>query len=297
MTSPITLGFAGSSNTFSSTGYRKLIVDGLDQRYIVTQVLLAASGWGTFPNLVNFADLAASDVIIFDQSNDDANAYPDYEAFIRRAQAAGQRCIAIINPSWSAITDDQINSPFNETAMGLQIAICAAYGVPYIDGWQICKDHVTGGGHLNEMYADTAHWTAAGQAAVEALFDNLNIGTAGVITLPADYVHAETADFVHDPVIQAGTDYTARTGTWTDDGDEVHSSEVGATITYTFTGRKFGVWNDVPEYPTVTIVIDGGAPIASFTLYQNGYDIGTRAEHTVVVTVATEVRIGEFWAV
>jgi len=275
-------------------------VDGINSdypRYLLSSVLLAASGWATFPNLVNLADLSTADVIIFDQSNDGDDDYPEYEGFIRRVHAAGQRCIAIINPSWTAITDDQINSPYNEIAMGLQIAICTAYGVPYIDGWQICIDHVTGGGHLNEMFTDTAHWTAAGQTAVEALFDDLNIGSAGTITLPADYVHAETADYVHNPVIMLGTDYDSRTGVWTDDGDEVYSAAAGATITYTFTGRKFGIWNDVPSYPNVSIVIDGGAPINPFALYANGYDIGARASHTVVITVLTNVRIGEFWAV
>lgn len=215
---------------------------------------------------------------------------------IRRAHAAGQRIIGVVNPSWDAVDDSEINDPNNEAAMVQTIAVMDAYQIPYVDGWQICKDHLNGGGHLSDLYSDTAHWKAAGHALVEeALKAYLPLG--GSITLPGSRVYAASADFENGPVIKPGTGYDSRTGTWVDNGTSVSCTTPGSTITYSGIFRKFGVYRGSGVYPTVTVTIDGGAPITSFALYANGYDIGTRGAHTIVVEVTSSIEIDEFWAV
>jgi hypothetical protein len=258
---------------------------------------IALSGWATFPNLVNKADLAASTVIVFDQSNDGADDLPCFEAFIRKCSVDGQKVIPILNPSWTATTDDQIDIPNNLTALQGQRAICAALGIDYVDGHLLTKAHVTAGGHITDWFADTAHYNATGGAAIRD--DLLTIlPTGGTVTTPLPaYVNAAAEDYMGTPVIILGTDYDSKTGTWTETGTRVESSEVGATITYSGTFRKFGIYRASGNYTTVTVTIDGGDPINDFALYANGYDIGTRGAHTVVITVTSAVRIDEFWAV
>lgn len=295
------IGWAGSSNTANASGYRVLtqneLIHAIDYaRYIFGLSSIAVGGWSTFPSLVNIADLSAADLIIFDQSNDGADDLPEFEALIRVAQANGQKVIAILNPSWSSVADGQVNTPANQTAYEGQEAICIAYGLDYVDGWQMCQDHVSGGGHLSDYFTDTAHWSATGHAVVRDALLAL-LPTGGAITLPAEYVDADAADYENSPVIIVGTDNDATTGTWATDGTSVSSSDVGATITFSGTFRKFGIFNASANYPTCTATIDGGDPIADFAAYPNGYDIGTRGAHTVVLTVTSELEIDEFWAI
>lgn len=235
-------------------------------------------------------------LIIFDQSNDDASDTPDVEAFVRLAGTRGQRVIGIVNPSWDAITDDQVDIPNNELAMTRHMTMLDAYSIPYVNGWQICQDHVTDGGHLSDYFADTAHWTTTGYQIVAAAVIALLAGGTLPSPLPSR-VYAESADFEYAPTIKNGTEYDSRSGVWVDDGTNVSSSDVGATITYSGTFRKFGISRASGTYPEVTATIDGGAPITNFVLYPNGYDIGTRAVHTITITVTSAVQIDEFWAI
>ncbi len=301
MTTPMVVGFAGSSNTANgTTGYRPLIQAGLISNYPVylfSFLNISANGWATWPNLVNQVDLAAADLIIFDQSNDGENDTAHVEALIRKAAAANQRVIGIVNPAWLATTDDQINTPVNKTALEQHITVLQAYGVPYVDGWQLCKDHVAGGGHLSDHFADTAHWSANGYAAVTAVILDY-LPTGGMIASPLPgRIYAESEDFQQAPVIMNGTDYVSKTGAWTEDGTKISSSEAGATITFSGAFRSFGCYRASGSYPNVTVKIDDDDPIENFAFYANGYDIGTRGEHTIVITVTTTVQIDEFWAI
>lgn len=219
------------------------------------------------------------------------------EAFIRLASADGQKVIGVVNPAWTATTDDQINTPANATAMTQHKTVLDAYGVPYVDGYALIQAHVAGGGHITDWFGDTAHWNATGHAVIAAAIDAL-LPNSGTISTPLPArVYAESADLEYEPVIRLGTDNDGTTGTWTTDGTAVLSSEVGATITFTGTFRHFGIYRTSGAYPTVTATIDGGAPITNFNLYPNGYDSGTRGAHTVVITVTSAVRIDEFWAI
>ncbi len=265
--------------------------------YQWTFLNIAVSGWATFPNLVNKADLNNAQLLIIDQSNDDSGDLPECEAWIRKASAAGQRVIEILNPSWSIVDNGQVNTPTNQATIELMRTLLNAYDVPYIDGWIICQAHVAGGGNLSDLFTDTAHWSAAGHAVIEAALDDY-LPDRGTIRTPLPArIHAASADFENTPTQKNGTDYDSRTGIWTDNGTSTSSSQVGATITFSFTGRKFGIFRASGSYPTVTVVIDGGAPIINFALYDNGYDIGARAAHTVVVTVTSAIQIDEFWAI
>jgi len=297
--SAMIVGFAGSSNTYSPTGYRALIVAGYQDHYPTfnyTVLNIANNGFATWSNLINLAGLATAALIIFDQSNDAEDDTAHVEALIRKARDAGQRVIGIVNPSWTVVEDAQVNTPANQTAIEQHMDLLDAYDVPYVDGWQLCKDHVTGGGHLSDYFSDIAHWSATGQAAVEAAFDDF-LPTAGQVGSPAR-VYAASADFEQAPLVKNGTDYDSKTGVWTETGTRVESSEVGATITFSGTFRSFGCYrSDGLSCPTITVKIDDDDPINNFYFYQNGYDIGTRAAHTIVITVTSTIRIDEFWAI
>lgn len=270
-----------------------MVIDGLNP---YKNINLSANGWATWPNLVNLADLATATLIVFDQSNDGDDDTAHVEALVRKCAGASQRVIGIVNPAWSAVNDGQVNTPTNQTAITQHRALLTAYGVPYVDGWQICQDHVTGGGHLSDYFADTAHWSAAGYAVVyAALLPYLPSG-GRLGTLPAR-TYADSADYEQAPVVKFGTQNDSNTGTWTVTGTSIASSTPGDTITFSGTFRSFGCYRATGAYPTVTVTIDGGAPIVNFTFYNNGYDIGTRAAHTVVITVTTAVQIDEFWAI
>jgi hypothetical protein len=294
------IGWAGSSNTQSSIGYRPLAQTGLlndHPEYVYTFLNISVSGWATFPNLVSKGDLATADVIVIDQSNDGADDTAECEAFLRLCSAAGQRCIWILNPAWNATTDDQIEIPANLTAIEQMRTVLNAYGATYIDGLALIQAHVAGGGHITDWFADTAHWNATGYAVVESYLDDI-LPTGGTIPTPLPArTYADAEDYEHDPVIVNGSAEDSRTGTWTEDGTSISSSDVGATITYSGTFRKFGIYRADATYPTVTVTIDGGDPITDFALYPNGYDIGTRGAHTVVITVTTTCKIDEFWAI
>lgn len=302
MTTPVTIGFAGSSNTANAfTGYRPLtMVDVLSNMpaFEPTFLNIAVSGWATWPNLVNLADLAAADLIIFDQSNDDSGDAAHDEAFIRNAWAQGNRVISVIIPSFDSTGNEQVTIPNNETVITNHLAITTAYGIPVINYWEMCKSLVPGTYDLTDLMADTAHPTALGFQLIETAL-RAYVPTGGEAqpdVLPAR-VNAASEDFQETPVIKNGTDDDSRTGTWAENGTSVSSSDVGATITYSGTFRMFGCYRADATYPDVSVAIDGGDPINPFAFYANGYDIGTRAAHTVVITVLTTCKIDEFWAI
>lgn len=295
----MTVGWTGSSNTVSATGYRAITNADLllnEPGYIFTFLNTAVNGYAVFPTLVHFSDLSTADLVISDQSNNAGDDGLDFEVLIRKCYTAGQRLIYILNPVWTALTNDQINTPSNLAALTEQLAICEHYGITYIDGWQIAKDYVNGGGDLTDIFTDVNHWTVAGHTLVSnALLPYLPTG--GTIPTPSSYYNANAADMEESPVVTVGTGNDSTTGTWATAGTSVSSTDVGATITFSGTFRKFGIYNASINYPTCTAVIDGGDPIPNFYAYPNGYDIGTRGAHTVVLTVTSELEIDEFWAI
>lgn len=294
----MSVGWAGSSNTYNLSGYRiatqESLMDDLPE-YDFLFYNTAANGWATFPNLVNLADLASADVILFDQSNDGTDDIADVEALLRNTYGSGQRLIGIINPVFSPTTDDQLMTPGNKDAMIAHAALLNAYHVPYVDGWQVMIDYVNHGGHIIDLMPDGIHWGTAGTEKIRSLLMH-QLPDGGSFILAARQ-YADSADLQNAPVIKNGTGYDSKTGTWTTTGTRIDSSDVGATVTYSGTFRKFGIWRaDTANYPSATVEIDGGAPF-TLTVYPNGYDIGARAAHTIVITVTSALRIDEFWAI
>ena len=300
MTIPMVIGFAGSSCTANgTTGYRpKTMADLLAELplYKFSFLNIADSGWATFPNLVNLADLSTANLIIFDQVNDESVDTAEVEALIRKAWTTGQRVISAVLPAWTVVENAQVNTPANQTALEQHLALCTAYGVPVVDFWQYCKDHVPGDYNLSDLYADTAHPSAIGYTIIETLLDDYLPNGGSVGTLPTR-IYAASGDFEQPPVIKVGVQHDSHTGVWTENGTSISSAEVGATITFSGTFRKFGCYRASGAYPIVTVTIDGGIPIDNFAFYQNGYDIGARAAHTIVITVVTTCQIDEFWAI
>lgn len=261
----------------------------------LTQVNIAQNAWATFPNFINRGSLSGADYIVLDQSNDDSYDTPEVEAWLRMMQMAGQKIVYIINPYWTTTDDGDVNTPVNATAITQVRTLLANYGITPIDGWALTQARVTGGGHVTDWWENVGHWNATGHAMIAGLIPpKLQVG--GTIVLPGSRTYAESADWEHGEINRTGTERDSVTGSWTVDGTAIESSSVGATVTFTGTFRKFGYYNGTDDYPEITMVIDGGAP-ADYSLNHNGYDIGTRAAHTVVLTVKTTMRIERFWAV
>lgn len=294
------IGWAGSSNTYNNTtGYRYVVNNYIKvnyPQYDLEALNIAQNGWSTFPNLVNIGDLSAAEVIIFDQSNDDETDTPEVEALLRLAYANGQRVIAVLNPSWTATTDDQVNTPYNLTALTKTKRLLDAYGASYVDVLIITQNHVNAGGHITDLWADTAHLNATGYG-LAATGILCYLPNYGEIQLPRERVYAAAADFEYTPVIRAGTDYDSRTGSgWVDDGAAVYSTTPDDTITFTDTFRKFGAYRVDAGLNDTLVSIDGGA-FTNIQVYANGYDIGTNAEHTIIIKVVSNCYIDEFWAI
>jgi len=294
------IGWAGSSNTASLIGHRVIAQADLlayFPQYDFTFTNIATSGWATWPNLVNLSDLTASNLIIFDQSNDDFDDTAHVEAFIRNAWI-GKQIVSIVLPAWVVLADNQVTIPYNQLAMEQHLTLCAVYGVIVINFWQYCMDNVPAPYHLADLYADTAHLTALGYSIFESMLDDyLPIhGTNPSAILPAR-VYASSADFQQVPIIKFGINFDARAGVWVDTGNSTASVTPGSTITYSGTFRSFGCFNAAAVYPNVSVVIDADPPINPFSFYANGYDYGVRAAHTIVITVLTTCTIDEFWAI
>lgn len=260
------------------------------------QVNIAENGWATFPNLINRGSLSGADYIVIDQSNDDAYDTPEVEAWLRIMQAAGQKVVYIINPYWTTTDDGDVDTPVNATAIEQVRTLLTNYGITPIDGWALTQAHVTGGGHITDWFADVGHWNATGHAMIAALITpKLQVG--GTITLPGSRTYASSEDWEVTPINKNGTVYDSKTGSWTENGASITSSEVGATITFSGTFRKFGIYNAAGSYPSLTFQVDEESPV-SYPLGANGLDLlASPAAHTVVLTVETEITIDKFWAI
>jgi hypothetical protein len=297
-------GYAGSSNTYNDTyGYRTLSMADLRHDYPqlnFTFLNTSQNGWAVWPNLIKLSDLATAQQVAFDNSNNEVADTPHFEAYIRKTWGNEARVAAVIFPEFAALTNDQVTIPTNETQILAYRVLYAAYGVPYVDFWQICLDLVPGTYNLNQLMADNYHATALGHSLIEAqLLPYLPRGGAAQPSPLPSRVYAASADFEQAPLVILGTDYDSRAGAgWADTGTRTESNNAGDTIVYSGTFRSFGCYRADAGTNDVEVDINGGGfnPIA---FYQNGYDIGTRAVHTITIRIPIggSVRIDEFWAI
>lgn len=223
------------------------------------------------------------------------------EAYVRLVWAANPET-RILLWNFFAVADQNVNANVNTpTDVGNVLAtnaVAAHYGIPLLDYWGTIKQRVNDEGHnLNEFMDDTIHPNQTGHGEAYVLLEACLLSSDGKQpeTLPAR-LYDDSIDFEYTPTIKNGTGYDSRTGTWTDAGTTVSSSTPGSTITYSFTGRSFGIYRADGSYPNPEISIDGGTFVVR-PLYANGYDIGTRAAHTVVIRVVSSIKIEEFWSI
>lgn len=169
----VNIGAAGSSNTYSATGYWYDLYNHEKPQYLVTRLNAAANGEGiTSYTLPNYASLAGSVQVIGDTTGDTTN--PDslwsIEAFIRKCHADGYRLLLAVMPVWSNgdLNNGQVNAPANLTVLEAIISLCDHYGVTYVNMLAQTQAHVTGGGDLADLWADVYHLTDAGQLVAAA---------------------------------------------------------------------------------------------------------------------------------
>lgn len=267
---------------------------------------IAVSGNALWSSLVRFETLSLYDLamVAFDtaHSGDEDHHRQTLEAFIRRAldtfavRLYHMRFFDVTNPA----VDDPTTSPAMAAWLAAAATICQHYagcGVAEIDYYGAVTALVNGGAHLADYFADTIHPTQTGQQlAADLLAAQFNpLAASPPMNLPA---RLHTGDYEHPATIKSGTAYDSKSGTWSEIGTRIESTEVGAIVTYSATCASYGCLKLTAGNNNVEISIDGGA-YASGSFYQNGRPIATgRGLHTIAVKVAGgTVRIDEFWAI
>jgi len=187
-------------------------------------------------------------------------------------------------------------------------ALADHYGIPYIDVHTAIKALVDGGEPITTYYnypTDRVHPLDAGHAVGWSLLEpeiaDIVFGARQFSgTLPAR-LYSGSAEYENaSPLYVAGTAYTSKTGTWTEDASGyISSNEAGATVTYSGTLATIGYERDSGAYPLIDYSIDGGAYVESVALDHHGIYIGAPAARTVTIKVraGTTVRIDKFLAV
>lgn len=290
--------YGASVNNFAALN--RAFMQNTKASYLLLGENSAKSGRNTWNGLCRLtADLVAyaPSYIVFDAANDGNNTKDkaSLEAFIRRVRTALPNCRMFAVRTTNA--DTWITST------------CEAYDVVMTD-WRAWLDaEIAAGRHtLDDYYTapDYVHPDDRGSASIEAF---LEPAMAADLVLTGqqwsgdldDYtrIFADSADYEQTPTLVDGTDYDARTGTWSDSGTQITSSEADATVTFHATCRSFGLWrSDLGTNPTVAVSMDGGA-YSNFAPTDNGYEIGSsRAAHTFVIKVLSgTLVIGQFWAI
>jgi hypothetical protein len=299
--------FAGSSWTFG-TGYRPDVSAWLYNNHLnykFTFILSAKSSHNIWSNLVRLSrdSLAGNPAVIILEHANGLMTDETMEALIRRVWTASPttKIILIEAPSWLNMDyhDNAIvTTPINTAAMSVVNATAAHYGIPIIRWWEWAKSFVPEIYDLDEIISDGVHPTILGYSYISSqtelyLAQGFNISPT---TLPDRLYDCE--DYENESIIKVGTDYDSKTGTWSEIGTVVESSEADATITYSATCQSFGCYRADGVYQSVQISIDGGI-FSALPFYQNGYAIPSgRGLHTITVKVVSDsVRIEEFWAI
>ena len=267
----------------------------------------ARSGNNVWSNLVRLTrEILASNpqVIILDHANGTVNNFT-LEAFVRRVWTFNPaiKIILIETPTWNTLdyhNNDNVISPLNVDTMTAVNAVASHYEIPIIRVWEWAKTVVPDTYNLDTLFPDGVHPQGEGVYTyiTNQIESTLTQGmTRYTSTLPTRVYNCQ--DYENESVIKNGTDYTSRTGTWTDTSTRTESSVAGSTITYTATCQSFGSYRADSGSNTVEISIDGGV-FSSMTLYQNGVEVPSgRGSHTITIRIPTggSCRIDEFWAI
>lgn len=259
----------------------------------------AVSGAWTWNNLVRLqADIVAHapDMVLFDTANDDSSdsSKAVLEAFVRllRQNLPNAKLFFLRTADKDA---------WHKT-------LCEFYDMTSIDWRTWANAEVAAGRHVwTDWYTapDYVHPNDAGAQSIEdfaePIMQPVLSGGAQWSGDLGDYArqYADSADYENAATIKNGTDYDSRSGTWTNDGTAIQSSEVGAIATFSGTFRSFTTWRTASTTNTVDTRVDGGAWVLNQTMnYSTAYYLASRAAHTVDIRVASgTVRIDKFWAV
>lgn len=242
------------------------------------------------------------DLVVVDSINDGVAFHREsFEALIRRMWAAFPLC-KIVFMKFFAVADRYIDANVNSPTTGAWQQtyedLCSYYGITIVDYHQAIVDLVAAGRHLYEFLIDTVHPSTDGHNVASSLLET--ILTQSFLTtrqspdpLPARLY--DNGDYENTAVIKNGTGYDSKTGTWSEVGTTISSSEADATVTFSGTFQSIGR----PEADgAVQLSIDGGA-YGAITFGPNGYEIPAgRAAHTATIKVISgTVTISKFWAI
>ncbi len=183
------------------------------------------------------------------------------EALIRRMRTLIPGAM-IVFLAFPRVTSHLVNDATNLNA-GLHArwsALCAAYGVVFVDYAAYLKSVIDGGATLSDYMGDTVHPTIAGHALAAAYFEQTlqaAYSASAMPTLPERTYDCE--DFETTPVWRKGTDNDGETGTWATSGNARTSSIANSTITWNWRGVAMGYVKLVTSTGSVGIAVDGGA--------------------------------------
>ena len=276
------------------------------QRSNWTFVSTASNGYTTWTNLALLSTVTAisPELIIIDPVNDDATDFrkATCEALIRKIRTTLPDCRLVLMKFFTVAdqnVDANVNTPTNQTTFQQWADMAAHYGVQIVDFHAAIQALVTGGAHLNTYLADTVHPTTAGHTvAFNELQPYLNDSQSPVAPLPAR-LYTLSEDYEDNaPQTQLGTDYTSRTGTWSDNGTQAVSSEAGATITYTAICHSFAIYRVDGLTSGVEYSIDAGAYLGMNDYPPYGWPIASRASHTITFRVISgTLKIDQVWLI
>lgn len=302
------IGAFGSSITAPTNSWasitRGLIASANSNLYTKYTSQAVGGNW-PYSNLVRYPDELQKtqpiELFLTDYRIVTALDYKALEALTRRIFTDNPRAIIVspiipVDANLDGAVDDQIQSELDSATLATQ------YGVHLVDYRQAVIDLVAGGALLTDYIQDTIHPTNAGcelcgQMVYDAIVANSWLTPENHSSLPARLY--DDGSYENEPVRINGTENTSKTGTWTETGTRIESSEVNATITFTATCQSYGVYrSDNLDNNNVSVSVDSGA-YSELLVNRNGVAIvAGRAEHTITIKVLSgTVIIDEFWAV
>ena len=315
------LVYAGSSITYATgagyvvqyASYRNLSASYLRDRYVgydwdtTNSAVPGANTWNNLWRLPTDVLAHSPALVIWDPTNsaDNEHCHKAIEAFIRRIYTAYPSCkmLVVLFPAIPAYTDIALATPDNAGMVQVVRDLATHYGFPCVDYYAYIQDQVANHGvHVADVMLDTVHPNEAGHTLVYNLVAPqlpalMALSTQAASPLPAA-IYDTAGDYQHEPQLIDGTSYANRTGTWTNVGTEIDSSEVGATATFTVTASSFGI--EPPSgytNPAVTYRVNGGAWDTG-TPDTDGMLLGARGSYTVDIKVAGgTVKIKRFLAI
>jgi lysophospholipase L1-like esterase len=261
------------------------------------------------PKLVT-VDFACNDISV-DASGDRTSGWaPAAEALLRRLRTSlPDARIVVFIFTWP--DDYSFLSELQRTVRDKWVALATQYDCTLLR-WDTYLEALMGESYDDsdvEVYlagANDLHPNDTGHDSIADMFmaevTDLEPGWTGNLN-DYDYYYAnqEAADFEHEPIIRTGTDNDGTTGTWSEDGTTLVSSEANATVEWSGTFCSYG-FDTTGSTGTIAYSVDGGGEKQMDTSTKSppfgGYECFERDAHTVTVRVVSgTVKIARFLAI